>query len=109
MTIDLFRVYRKIDNTDIVMVATFTAGYNPYVFIGTFNPKLQKAKLPEPLQFCCEIHNNCGPTLFYDRCYSTAFATFFEQNPSFDWLLNWDSDEWQSLKLNAKPIEMKND
>lgn len=109
MATDLFQVYHKITGTDNVMVATFTAGDFPYVFIGTFNPKLQRAKEPDPLQFCCEIHDNNGPTLFHDRRFKTAFTSFFEQAPTFGWLLDWNSDEWRSLKSNAKLVVQKDE
>ena len=105
----LLQVNHKITGTDMVMVATFSAADMPYVFISTFNPKLQKAKAPDPLQFTCEIHDHNGPTLFHDRHFRSAFTGFFEQNPTFGWLLDWNSDEWKTLKANAKPVVQKDE
>lgn len=100
---DIYHAFLKIQDSDYVVVATWSLN-SPSVFIGAFNPKLQKAKQHDPLAFgadvCAPLHGGFYP----DFRYGDIHAQFFTKFPQYFWLKDVGSPGWVDLRSKGKLI-----
>ena len=111
---DIYQSFLKITGSgvlsqshpDYVVVASWVKG-DPTVFIGVFNPRLQKAKQDDPLAFHARVNDPAFPDTFgfyADFRYGDAHNRFFAAFPQYAWLKDVSSVGWTSVRMNAKML-----
>ena len=104
MAPDIYQSFLKVTGSDMVVVASWTRD-DTVVFIGVFNPKLQKIKQDDPLAFHARVNDPAFPSTFgfyADYRYGDAHNRFFAAFPQYAWLKDVNSPDWAPVRAAGK-------